>query len=572
MRITRGIAAVFLISLLVVAACSKDKKTIPVAKVGDRVISLDLFEKTFNSVDPKYRPESTELDGLKEFLKTMINREVLAEKADELGYDKDPYVVQAMEAFKKMSLQAGYLKFMVADKIKVTDKALREMYEKYGTTYEVKQILVDTKEEADEVYNLLKQGSDFESVCRQYSKGPDADEGGRVVSATYGMFRPEFNDELFNTPVGGITKPILSQYGYFVIKVVGVAPYTRKPFEEARSSIEQLYVAQQQMRLTDQLSEEMRKKANFQWYDDNIMTAFQLLPPDRPLDNPPDRNQEVYPILHIDPQDLEKPLVSYKNKVITMKDFSDRYDRTSFFERPRREFRLGGIKSFLIEVVMNELVGDAMASSDIENHPEVADLLKRKREQFMIEKLYQDLIEKETQVNNDEMQQYYNDNVEQFRRPEQRRFGYIVTGDKDTADEAYQALRAGQSWDRVHDRFNVKNEYNMDDPSERFVKKGEVAELDDHGFTLEKVGDYSEPYQTSNGWTLVKLLERQPERILSFQEAQPDVTRYLKSIKNEKKLNDLLDKWRSEISITVYDNNLKKAELQTEPKKGFDWR
>ena len=54
--------------------------------------------------------------------------------------------------------------------------------------------------------------------------------------------------------------------------------------------------------------------------------------------------------------------------------------------------------------------------------------------------------------------------------------------------------------------------------------------------------------------------------ILPLSEARGDLQKGLKSIKNEERLNALLEKWRAEIEIKVYDKNLMKANL--EKKKG----
>ena len=46
----------------------------------------------------------------------MINRDVMAVKADELGYDKDPSIAQGMEAFRRMTLQVAFLSKQVGDR------------------------------------------------------------------------------------------------------------------------------------------------------------------------------------------------------------------------------------------------------------------------------------------------------------------------------------------------------------------------------------------------------------------------------------------------------------------------
>jgi peptidyl-prolyl cis-trans isomerase C len=558
---------ILLVPGLLVASCSKNKENLPVAKVGDRIITLGTFEKTYFAVDPKFLSDDTSVEGLKQFLNTMINKDVMAIKADELGYDKDPWVVQGMEAFKKVGLQAAYLKFRVADKVNVTEKDLKKAYEKYGTTLQVKQILVDTKPVADQAYAMLKQGADFESVCRQYSTDPDASMGGRVVPATWGTYEPDFQDVLFSTPVGSYTPPVLTRSGWVIVKVIESNQPKRRPYDEAKDDLEKLVRRQQELRLQTKMSDELRAKHNFQWYDDNIAVVFDALPPDRLLTDPPDRSTEVYPLLKLDERDLDKPLVSYDNKSITVRDFSDLYDRASFFVRPRREGRYGDVKKFLMDYVMNELVPIEMKESRIEEDPVVVAGLNKKREQFMVDKLYQDLIERQTDVTPDEITSYYNDNLEKFRHPEERRLGMILTGDRQKAVEAFEKVKHGEPFDSVSVRYSIPELTPEERNGDSFLTKGQKPELDAVAFTLENVGDVSDPFETSRGWMILKLKERHPERIVSLDDAREEVGRAVKTLKNEERLNSLLEKWRAEIKVEIYENNLKKANIKEKPKK-----
>ncbi|RPH52721.1 hypothetical protein EHM82_09135, partial [bacterium] len=449
MRGSKGVLAVLLLGLLLALSCSKNRDDLPVATVGDRTITLSTFEKTYFAVDPKFLPDDTGVEGLKEFLNTMINKDVMAIKADELGYEKDPFVVQGMEAFKKVSLPAAYIKIRVGDKVKVTEADLKKAYEKYQTNIQMKEILTDTKAQADEAYELLKQGADFESVVKQYSKDPDAASGGTILNGLWGTFEPEFQDALFNTPVGGFTPPLQTRYGWLIAKVLETNQPKRRPYEEAKPDLEKLVQRLEEIRHTNRVTDEVRARHKFQWYEDNISIAFDAIPPDRPLTSPPDRTSEVYPLLQFDQRDLDKPLVSYDNKSITVKDFSDLYDKSSFFTRPRKEFRHGDIKKFLMDIVMNELVVIELKESRIEEDPQVVLAMDKKREQFMVDKLYQDLVDRQTEVLPEEAGEYYNNNREMFRRAEERRFAMILTGSLETATEALKKVKSGVPFDSV---------------------------------------------------------------------------------------------------------------------------
>ncbi|MCZ6766492.1 MAG: peptidyl-prolyl cis-trans isomerase, partial [bacterium] len=447
MRISKILVMMLTLPVMFLAACSAGEDS-PVAEVNDRKISMKDYERAWATVDPQFLPATTDLGGRKEFLDIMLNKEVMAIKADELGYDKDTYVVQGMEAFKKVGLQAAYFKYNVADRINVTDADVQEYYKMWGKRLSVKQILCDTEVDANEVYDALKEGHDFETLCREHSKGPDAAEGGRAISANFGNFPPDWN-ELFQLKVGEVAKPIRADYGYFIVKIMSSTPPTREPLENVEEVIREHIRLHQEIAYSAESAQAVRDKHGLTLYEDNLVTAFHLLPPDRPLTNPPDRRQEVYPLLDIPPGELDKPLMTYDDEVITMKDFSDIYDRSSFFERPRRQLRIGGVAKFLVHLVMSDLVVVELEESGLENEPEVARILNRKREQLMVDKLYQDLVVGQTEVNFQQVDRYYNDNLEQFRRGEERRFGVVMTGDREEARRVVQKIKDGNDFSEI---------------------------------------------------------------------------------------------------------------------------
>ena len=553
----------FAVTAVALMSCSKGKEDIVVAEFQDQTITLAQFEEAYQAVDPVFLPKTAGFDGMKEFLNTMLNKEVMAFKADELGYDKDPVVVQGMEAFRAAGIQAGYLKLNIADNVVVTEEEVAFHYKNRGATMAMKQILVDTQEEAEEVYALLEDGADFETICMQWSKSPDASKGGQVMTMTYGQYVAEMQRGLFALPVGGVMKPLESPYGFFVMKVLRKdRAANQKPFEEIKDVIEQEVRVQNEMMAANKNSDRMREEANVVWFYDTMRIIFDALPPDRPLTNPPGRGEEIYPLLYFDEGDLTKPLVEYNDKQITVKDLSDFYDRASFFARPRREFRLGGVKGFLLERIMAELVQHEMEVSDIENHPVMRKVITAKREELMINRLYSDMVADQTVVSDNMLREYYSLNQEHFRVPERRRFGVIITGDLETIQKAHDELQDGRRFRTVALAYSIEIDGFFRNNETDLVARTIHPDIDPVGFALERVGDYSEPFETVRGWMVVQLKERAPGQILSFDESRQSVEASLRTVKSEERLNELLAKWKEEYEVVIHEDNLRKTTVQ----------
>lgn len=108
----------------------------------------------------------------------------------------------------------------------VTEDAVRRMYEEQvdlvelGDEVRARHILVDTEEEADEVIQLLRGGADFSQLALDRSQ----DQTTRLEGGDLGYFTPDmvtqaFARAAFDTPVGEISEPFRSEYGWHVLEV-----------------------------------------------------------------------------------------------------------------------------------------------------------------------------------------------------------------------------------------------------------------------------------------------------------------------------------------------------------------
>ncbi len=70
-----------------------------------------------------------------------------------------------------------------------------------------------------QIYRDLKAGADFAEIARAQSQDPgSAAKGGDLGWFGRGRMVPVFEEAAFNTPVGGISEPVRSSYGWHIIK------------------------------------------------------------------------------------------------------------------------------------------------------------------------------------------------------------------------------------------------------------------------------------------------------------------------------------------------------------------
>ena len=88
------------------------------------------------------------------------------------------------------------------------------------TQVRAEHILVKTAAEAKEIKKAIDEGGNFEYYARIYSLCPSSQRGGDLGYFGKGQMVPEFERAAFATPVGEVSKPVYTQFGWHLIKVI----------------------------------------------------------------------------------------------------------------------------------------------------------------------------------------------------------------------------------------------------------------------------------------------------------------------------------------------------------------
>lgn len=171
-------------------------------------------------------------------LEEMIDRVLLAQRAESTGVNKDPEVRYLLERVRENILVQSMIRKMLTED-PITEEQLKERFQTevadtHKTEYLVRHILTKDEDEAKEIIAQLKTKGDFAKLAKQKSIDVQSgNNGGSLGWINQGMVVPEFFQGVSRLEKGATTaEPVKSDFGWHVIKVEGTRPAQIPTFEE----------------------------------------------------------------------------------------------------------------------------------------------------------------------------------------------------------------------------------------------------------------------------------------------------------------------------------------------------
>ncbi|SDL84987.1 peptidyl-prolyl cis-trans isomerase SurA [Catalinimonas alkaloidigena] len=214
----------------VVVGCktTDSQKTQPepvIIQFGEQQVPTSEFRYVYEKNNANSPDIYTE-ESLRDYLTLYTNFKLKVYDAERMGLDTTEAFETELDGYKQQLAQP-YL-----TEKSVTEQLVSEAYERLKQEVNASHILIEVAPEADPrdtlaAYNKavsIRQqalgGRDFATLARHYSQDPSVtrNDGNLGYFTALQMVYP-FEDAAFRTPVGGVSEPVRTRFGYHIIKV-----------------------------------------------------------------------------------------------------------------------------------------------------------------------------------------------------------------------------------------------------------------------------------------------------------------------------------------------------------------
>ena len=278
-----------------------------VARVGRATISREAFEREWN--------RRTDARSKEELLQELIRFESLLANARTAGLDRDPEIVAAFNRMVVGKFQEDQLHRRGLDSIQVSESEVQQYHEghpeRFTTPNQIRLGLIrrraspkaapaareQLRQEAQALWNQARQASD--DGYRQLAVQHSDDQATRYAGGDTGWFVPEritsrWEPEIMQAALalsqpGELAPLVETRSGYYIVKLLGTQPASRRPLGEVRDGIQYQLRMEKAQQLREKLFEEMQaglaieiNRASLDTIPDRPMQTATARPPPLP--------------------------------------------------------------------------------------------------------------------------------------------------------------------------------------------------------------------------------------------------------------------------------------------------
>jgi len=244
-----------------------------VLTIGTEKITKAQFEELLAAL-AQGRPLPTGAD--KRRVATQLGElHAVAQEARKRKIDQNE-VTKKLVALQTDQVLASELQKQVASEVKVDDAAAQTYYDSHKAQYEQVKALhilirfkgssvplkpnekdlteAEALAKAEEIRKKLADGGDFAAIAKAESDDTGtAANGGALPPFSKGQMVKEFEDAVYNQPIGELSQPVKTKYGYHIIKV---QERKEKTLEQARADIDKQLKQQMLREAMDRIEKE----------------------------------------------------------------------------------------------------------------------------------------------------------------------------------------------------------------------------------------------------------------------------------------------------------------------------
>ena len=556
----------FLFIVLNVSVLYAQEQKDVVAKAGDIIITKKEFRERYEFT-PHIRTKTAHDSATtkRDFLYTLIAEKLLAQSAYKEGLGRSSEFKNMMNYLKNIYLRDALYKTEVKNKVVIPDSEIVKGKNRILKTLRVKFIFSTDETGINNLYSELKNGASFDSLL---ATRPENDEQKDTAEVHFGTMNEKIENVLFDLFPNQYTIPVRLAEGWYICKVYSVKT---KPGLDSKDIDEVKKVISS--RIEDKVFQEFHKTffngkkvlTDLKLFNSLSKYIFEYL-----KENAEEFKEKRSNKLRLDerdvvvirkkftPQELNSSFVKFQKDPVTLSEFLNYFLLQGFEAEQMNESVISSkLKSYVRNYIEDEMIAREALKRGYDKSAEVQTDLNLWKDFYLSNEEMTKVFKSES-VNDDEAYNFFVKNSQVIEQPEQVKISEILLTDLNTVEKVLREIDNGTDFKLLAEKYTLRDSLRSRGGEFNYFPVSENGELGKAAKQM-KVGDVYGPIKTSEGYSIIKLLDKKEGKKVQyndFKEASSDIKNILRTRKMYKKLDDLTGKLAIENGIEINDKAL----------------
>lgn len=279
-------------------------------------------------------------------------------------------------------------------------------------------------------------------------------------------------------------------------------------------------------------------------------------------------------------REASKVYATVGNETITQADIDAKTSMLPPQFRARYE-TADGKKKLVEQLTKMSLLSQEARRMQLDKKEEVAKRIKEIADNLIIQELIKQEVIDKVKVNDADLEKYYKEHTQEFIEPEKVKVNIIQFKLKDKAtpeekkaqkkkaEQALKRLKKGEDFEKVAKEASEDERTKNSGGNTGFFSKGK--RMNTYGEKVEvkafalKTGQLSDIIEEKNGYYIIKVGEKKPQKEEPFQEAKSKIERRMQQEEQRKAYDTYLESLKKQYPVKINEENIAAGAQQAPP-------
>lgn len=527
-------------ALLALHSFARAEAPVVVATVNGDSITADMLAEELGRIHSAQTTAVERPDfSIERLLNKTINNRLIVHDALALGMDEEKTITDAVRWFREVLAFEALMQEIQPETISVSDEEVREAFDRLYRRAMIRLICVTDSALSFAIADSIKQGVSMAAMSRTYAIDKYKDLGGDAGVYPLYDLPEDLVKEMEVAPVGTLLGPVFLWQTWAVVRADAFLPAEEAIFDSVQVLVRKQIMIDKGTAIRKSFIQ--REGASIPVWIDSAKVDSIIVRMAMGLEASTETVAKVGATRSLSEKDLRQ---KYIHRIVGR---NDRENYAVLHETLDEQIQVMQLKEI---ATLQRFVEDTRFDQEA----------LKFRDSMLVVNYLQSVIAPTIKISEDEMEEFYQANLAQFHKPGRVRVATITRATIEETQSDYERVLAGADFAWIAEQYSLdeyKNRGGVRDweSLERFPASI-AAQLD----TIA-IGTCLAPLAGQEGFTLMKLVEREQGAIRTLDESRETITAMLERQKQFQTIDATVTDLRASAEITINEKALQELQI-----------